>query len=304
MQKFKVFSGRSYPLLAEKVCQKLGVPLNLVKNYEYRNGCFEPVLEGDLRNKIVFLFQTSRTDINKLHKDIWEILQMTNSAKSCGAKEIIAVMPYISYARSDKAYEPGMGIGAELLVRLLECSGMTGFIGVDFHSPRFEKFFSSEVYEVSALNLLAEELKKADLKNSFVLPADMGAFKDASVLAKKLGIPVGRVEKERVSDTEVQIKEITGDFTDKDVFIFDDEISTGTTLKTLVEKIEDKIKSVTFVVTHGLFVGKAIENFQSIRKLKEIVFTDTIPVSEEAKRSLPLKILSVDDILAEEMRKI
>jgi ribose-phosphate pyrophosphokinase len=304
MKGIKIFSGQSHQKLAESVCKKLGILLSPSKNEEFKNGCFEPVLSKDIKGRAVFLFQTSMPDSNNLHKDIWEILQMTNAAKSCKAKEVTVVMPYVSYARSDKAHDQGMGVGAELLVKLLEDSGMNRFIGVDFHSARFEKFFSSKVYQLSALDLLAESLKKIDPKNAFILPADMGAFKKGSLLAKKLKMPIGRVEKERISDTEVKIKRIIGDYAHKDIIIFDDEISTGATLKTLAKEIQEKAKSISFVVTHGIFVGNAIKNFQEISKLKEIIFTDTVPASEELKQSLPLKILTVDALLAEKIKEI
>ncbi|MFA5878143.1 MAG: ribose-phosphate diphosphokinase [Candidatus Staskawiczbacteria bacterium] len=304
MEGVKIFSGKSHRELAEKVCEKLGIALSDLKIEEFKNGCFEPILGEDIKGKIVFLFQTSRSDNRDLHKDIWELFQIINAAKSSGAKEVIVIMPYASYARSDKVHAPGMGICAELLIKLLESSGMTGFIGIDFHSGKFEKFFSTEVYQLSALDLLAEALKGINPKISFLLPADMGALKNGSILAEKLGITVGQVEKERISDTEVRIKRITGDFSGKDVIIFDDEISTGATLKTLAKEIEDKAKSISFAVTHGIFVGDSIKNFQEIKKLKEIISTDTVPASKELRESLPLRVITVAGLLAQKIKEV
>src|SRR3989344_3369051 len=106
----KIFSGQSCRELAKKVCEKLGISLSQLRIEEFKNGCFEPILSKGIKgieNKAVFLFQTSMPDSNKLHKDIWELFQMANAAKSCKAKEVIVVMPYVSYARSDKAHAPG-----------------------------------------------------------------------------------------------------------------------------------------------------------------------------------------------------
>ncbi len=301
----KVFSGKSHPVLAERICQKLGVPLGSLKSKEYKNGCFELIFEQDICQKTVFLVQTSLPDSCNLHKNIWELFQMISFAKNCNAQEIIVVMPYVSYARSDKIYTQGMGINAKLLARLLESSGMTGFIGIDFHSDEFERFFSSKLHHLSAIDLLAGVLEKRNPETTFILPADMGALKKCSILAAKLGMSFGRVEKERISDTEVQVKKITGEFADKDVIIFDDEISTGTTLKTLAKEVERRrAKSITFVVTHGLFVGDVVKNFQDIKKLTEIIVTDTIPISKEIKESLPLRVVSISNLLAERIKKL
>jgi len=305
MKEIKIFSGKSHPILAERICQELGVLLGSLKTKEYKNGCFELIFEKDISQKTVFLVQTSLPNSYNLHKHIWELFEMVNSAKNYNAKKIIVIMPYVSYARSDKIYAQGMGINGELLVRLLERSGMTGFIGIDFHSDKFERFFSSKLYHLSAIDLLAEALKGRIPQNTFILPADMGASKKCSILAGKLGIPFGLVEKERISDTKVEVKKIQGEFIDKDVIIFDDEISTGTTLKTLAKEVEKRrAKSITFVVTHGLFVGDVVKNFQDIKKLREIIITDTIPISKEIKESLPLKVISVSNLLAERIKEI
>jgi ribose-phosphate pyrophosphokinase len=306
LKEIKIFSGRSHPELAKKVCQQIGIELSPLKIETYKNGCFEAILQENVRQKTVFLIQTSLPDHCSLHEHIFELLQMINAAKNCKAEQVIIVMPYISYARSDKAYAPGMAKYGELLARFLS-EGTAGLIGIDFHSERFERFFSPdyEIHHLSALSLFAEFLKKKNTKDTFLLPADMGAFKKGSILGIKSEIPFGWVEKERISDTKVKIKSITGEFAGKDVVIFDDEISTGTTLKTLAEEVKKRgAKSISFLVTHGLFVGDAINNFKDIDMLKEIIVTDTVPVREEVKRRLPLKILSVDKLLAEKIKEI
>ena len=304
MEDFLIFSGKSHPELAKSVCRQLGVKLSPIKIQEYSTGCSEVFLEVAVKGKTVFLFQTSLPESAVLHKDIWDLLQMVNAAKTCGAKEIIAVMPYVSYARSDKIDFPGMGIGVELLAKILERSGITGFMGVDFHSEEIEKFFSVKVYRLSALDLISESLKEGDLKNVIILPGDEGAFNEASVLAKKLGVEIGQVEKERVSDSEVRIKVTAGEIDGKDVVILDDEIATGGTLKTLSKEIEDRVNSISFAITHGLFAGNVVNSFKEIGKLKEIIVTDTIPQKEEVRKNLPIKILSVDKLLADKIKKM
>ncbi len=299
----KVFSGRSHLKLAKDICQELNIPLGSLAIKEYRNGCFEVIFEQDISNDKVFLIQTSLPD--NLERNIWELFEMISFAKSCKASEIIVVMPYISYARSDKTHTGGMGIAAELLVKLLESSGMTGFLGVDFHSQRFENFFSCNMYHLSASDLLAKALKQKNLENTLLLAADGAALKNGSTLAEKIGVELGRVEKKRISNTEVKIEDIIGDFKGKQVIIFDDEIATGGTLKTIAEEVSRQgAKNIIFAVTHGLFVGDAVKNFQNIEKLTEIILTNTIPMKEEVRESLPLTILSVSSLLAEKIREI
>lgn len=307
MRKIKIFTGRSHPGLAKKICQNLQVPLSPMEIKEYANGCFEIVLKDNVRKKIVFLIQTSLPDSCYLHRDIWELFQMIDATSKSGAKEAIVVMPYISYARSDKIYTPGMTIAAELLVRLLETSGMRRFIGIDFHSMEFERFFSSKtrVYHLTALPLITRYLKNRNLKDTILLPGDQAAFKRTALLAEKLNLLPGSVTKKRISDAQVKIERIRGEIAKKDVIIFDDEISTGSTVRTLGEEVKRLgARSLTVAVTHGPFVKRAIGNLQELKILKEVIVTDTVPISMDAKKSLPLKVLSVAGLLAKIIREI
>lgn len=108
MNEVKIFSGSSSRLLAEKICQQVGVSPSPLKIKPYANGCFEVILQDNVKDCKVFLIQTSVPQT--LYRDLWELLQMVNAAQKNGAKEIIAVMPYVSYARSDKIYAPGMTV--------------------------------------------------------------------------------------------------------------------------------------------------------------------------------------------------
>jgi len=307
LEKIKIFSGQSHQILVEKICQQIGVPLSPLKIEEYKNGCFEVILKDNVCDKVVFLVQTSLPDFCCLHASLWELFQMVNAALRSGAKEAIVVMPYISYARSDKIYIPGMTISGELLIRLLETAGMRRFIGVDVHSNEFEKFFSktTKFHHLSAMPLIIKHLMKRNLGNAILLPADQGILGGASALSKKLNIPLGSVKKERINDSEVKIRKISGDFSGKDVIILDDEISVGTTVRTLGRKLEKAgNKSLRIAVTHGVFLRETVENLQKLETLKEVIVTDTVYIPKTIQLALPLKILSVAGLLAKMMRKI
>ena len=310
MEKIKIFSGSSHIDLAKKICQQLKIRFSPTKVQEYANGCFEVILQNKVKNCKVFLVQTSVPQT--LHQDLWELLQMITAAKENGAKEIIAVMPYVSYARSDREYTSGMAISAKLLVKLLKASGITRFIGIDFHSKEFEKFFPRDVkvYHLSVLSSLAGYLEKTEnLRDVILLAGDKGAIKNATLLAKKLNIPidsVGFVEKTRISDTEVKIENIDIEVAGKDVAIFDDEISpVATTLKALVKELKKRrAKSIIVAVTHASITGNTIRSLQRLNVIREIIVTNTVPVPEEAKRLLPLQVLSVAGLIAGKIKEI
>jgi len=327
MEKIKIFSGRSHKRLAEEICRKLNIELSPKEVEEYGNACFEVTLQDEVKDCKVFLIQTSVPQT--LHIDLEELRQMINAAKENGASKIIVVMPYVSYARSDKEksdkkYILGMAIVARLLIELLKESGtietkvgkkvirvnkMTRFIGVDFHSKKFEKFLSEldvRTYHLSALSLIAEYLKTKHIGDGVVMSSDEGALDKTVLLAKKLGLPVGVARKKRIDDKTVIIEDIVGEVSGKDVIIFDDEISpVATTLKALAKELEKrKVNSLRVAVTHASITQETIRSLQKLNMIRELIVTDTVPIPEEAKRLLPLQVLSVAGLIAEKIKEI
>jgi ribose-phosphate pyrophosphokinase len=308
MEKLKIFSGSSHPQLAEKVSQELGISLSPIEIYRYRTGCFEVALNDNVRGCHVFLFQTSLPKEDLLHCHLWELLEMVSAAKKASAEKITVVMPYCSYARSDKKWRGRMPISGKLLAAFLEAAGMDRILGIDFHSSQFEGFFSLEtvVDHLRTLPLIANQLKKLGFnsENSLILPGDEGFHKKAEELGKRLGLEVGSVEKIRLTSDQVKIHSIGGLVEGKRIIVADDEVCTAGTIRAITEKLEElKAESVTVAVTHGLFQGKAFYNL-SHPLIKEIIVTDTLPIPDEIQERLPLTIISVVPLLAAAIKEI
>jgi len=307
LERLKIFAGSSCPELAERICNRIGISLSPTEIKSYSNGCFEVILNENIRGCKVFLIQTSIPDNQELHWQIWELLEMVNAAQKASAKEVNVVMLYISYARSDKKWTAHMPIAGKLFVNFLEAAGMHRFVGVDFHSPQFEGFFGplTLVDRLSAQPLIVNFLREEDLSRAILLPGDDGASKKAKALSEKVKIFCGNVKKRRISDTKVVIDSIEGNVREKDVFVIDDEICGATTARELGKKLRELgAKTITFIATHGLFTGNAIENLQSIEILKRVVVTSTVPIRKEVKEKLPIKVIDIAPLLADVILEI
>lgn len=310
MDRLKIFAGSSCKELGEAVCGQLGTKLSPIKIYHYQTGCFEVALDDNVRGCKVFLLQSSLPNENSLHRHIWELLQMINAAKKASAKKITAVIPYLSYARSDKKWRGRMSIAGKLFAAMLEKAGMDGIIGVDFHSPEFQGFFDTDtiVDNLQTLPLLAQYLtaKHFPSKKTIILPGDGGFYEEAKELGARLNIPVGSVKKKRLDSNTVQIEEIEGKIKGKHVIIADDEICTAGTTSAVAEKAHQLgAISIVIVATHGLFQGEAISRLKH-PWINEIVVADTIPFPREKllKAGLPIKIVSIVPLLAAAIREI
>ena len=227
---------------------------------------------------------------------------MLDIARSAGAKGVHAVIPYYSYARSDKKDEPRISISARLVADLLVTAGATHVVTMTLHSPQVHGFFSVPTDHLTAHSVFVEHFKRQDLSNAVVYSPDIGHAKRAAKLARALGLPVAASEKKRFSDHTVAISGIMGDVKGKRVLLVDDEIANAGTIVEAVRVLRaENVRSITIACTHGLFTGPAVKRLDAIEEIKEIVATNTVSLPEE-RRPARLKVLSVARIFGEVIR--
>lgn len=175
---------------------------------------------------------------------------------------------------------------------------------LNLHSPQVHGFFSVPVDHLHALRELAAHFRTRDLSRAVVVSPDLGYAKSASTFARRLGLPVAAGAKERISDSEVRITAIIGDVGGRDVIVLDDEISRGTTVFELLDRLhEEGAHSVAVACTHGLFADNALDKLAAT-DVTEIVCTNTAPLSAEQAEHPKLTVLSVAPALAEAISRI
>src|SRR5205085_39222 len=105
---------------------------------------------------------------------------------------------------------------------------------------------------------------------------DGGGVKMARAYAKRLGADLALTDKRRPKPDSVEIMNIIGDVTGKTCILFDDLVTTASTLCLAAEAIRKQgALDIYAGVTHGVF---SVSAFDRIAKspIKEIVTTDTI----------------------------
>jgi len=298
----RVFSGPSHPDLAKGICTHLGVPLSPIHYQRFSDDCLYIQLGETVRNHDVFIVQTISAPTSD---HLIELFMMLDIARSAGARSVHAVIPYFSYARSDKKDAPRISITARLLADLIVQSGAQHVMTMTLHSPQVHGFFSVPTDHLTALPCFVEHFKKRDLRNTVVVSPDIGHAKRASKLASALGgLPMAAGNKVRVSDTEVVMRDWVGSRPSgvEHALIFDDEIANGGTMFEAIRALkEEGVRRFTVACTHGIFSGRAIERFAALPEVEEIVTTDTVPIPPE-KRLPNMTILSVAGVFAEAIR--
>jgi ribose-phosphate pyrophosphokinase len=297
----RFFSGSSNRALAANIANELGVPLDETRITRFSNDNLFIQLGATVRYRRVYIVQSLSQPVND---HLMELLMMLDIARGAAASEVHAIIPYYSFARSDKKDAPRISITARLVADLLKTSGATHVMSMIFHSPQVHGFFSLPTDPLSSWLVFKEYLKTKNLQDSIMVSPDMGQAKSAARFAQILKLPIAAGNKERISDSEVKIRGLVGNQVQghKRALIYDDEIATGGSIHELSRMlVGEGVEEILVICTHGVFTRGGLERLADIPQITEIVTTDTVYLPPE-KRHPKLKILSVASIFADAIR--
>jgi ribose-phosphate pyrophosphokinase len=301
MREISIFSGTAHQELAQEVCECLHLPLSPTTIRHFSNDCLYVQLNANCRECDVFIIQPL---VQPVQEHLVQLLFMLDAARGASAARATAVIPYYSYARSDKKDEPRISIAGRLTADLLATAGANRVLTMTLHAPQVHGFFSVPTDHLNALTVLAQHFHATDLSNTVVVSPDLGNAKVASRFATLLDVPMAAGRKSRIADDKVIIDTIVGDVEGKDVIVLDDEIANGGTVVEILARLRERdVRHIKVACTHGLFSGKAIDRLGSQDDIVEIVTTNTVPLTPE--KHLPnMTVLSIAPLLAEAIRRI
>jgi ribose-phosphate pyrophosphokinase len=297
----KLISGQSNPELAQEISSILDVPLTPVICKKFQNdNTFVKIMEN-VREKDVFIIQTSKEPVNDY---LMELLMLIDAAKYSSAQRVTAVIPYYPYVRSDKKDQPRISITARLVADLLQAAGADRVLTMNLHSPQIQGFFRIPLDQLLAIPLMCSYFENSDMSNTTVVAPDAGSAKRAEMYAVKLRLPMAILDKRRIGNEDyAEVLNIIGEVKGKNAIIFDDEISTGGSLKeTVLALKEHGAEKIRAAVVHPAFCGPAIDIINGL-PLTEVIVTNTIPLSEN-KKSSKVKVLSVAELFANAIQRI
>jgi ribose-phosphate pyrophosphokinase len=224
--------------------------------------------------------------------------------KRASADRITAVVPYYGYARQDRKVAPRAPITAKLVADLITTAGANRVLSMDLHAGQIQGFFNIPVDNLFATSVLIDYVKKNILDNIVVVSPDTGGVERARSFGKKLGASLAIIDKRREGPNEAEVMNIIGDVKGKRVIILDDMIDTaGTVVQAASAMKAAGALEISVCCTHPVLSGPALERIKS-SEIKEVIVTDTIPLSDQAKNCKKIKVLSVSGILSEAVRRI
>jgi ribose-phosphate pyrophosphokinase len=302
--KLMLFSGRSNPVLAEKLADKLNIELGDIELKTFTNGEIYCRYCESIRGADVFLVQSCHG--RGTNEYLWELLEMIQAAKLASAHRITAVVPWFPYSRQDKKSSPREPITAKLLADVLEVAGADRVLTMDLHAGQIQGFFTIPVDHMTALPLFARYFRQErDFHGDGVVAVspDPGRAKMAAKFAEMLDAEFALMRKVRPAHDVAAVTEVSGDVRGKLAIMSDDIIVTGGTLIAGARALKEAGATEVYAcATHGLFPDDALQKLGE-SELTGIAVTDTVPINE-LERPDKLTVLSASGILAETIQNV
>ena len=299
--KLKVFAGSSNPELAEKICQDLDIKLGKCDLSRFSDGEIYLQIKDNVRGRDVFVVQTTCTPVDE---HLMELLLMMDALRRASARRITAVLPYYGYSRQDRKDRPRVPISAKLVASLLVTAGANRVLTIDLHAAQIQGFFDIPVDHLYGRPVLVEYLKSLRLPSLTVISPDAGGVERSRALAKRLGAPLAILDKRREGPNITEVTRVIGAVRGQTCLIIDDMVDTaGTLVKGVEALINQGAASVYACCTHAVLSGSAVDRIND-SSLKELVVTDSIPLTPKAQACDKIRQLSVSNLLAQAIESI
>jgi len=296
----RIFTGNSNTELVQKITEQLRTPLGKSEVRTFSDGEINVEIDESVRGMDVFVVQSI---CNPVNNNLMELLILIDALKRASAERITAVLPYYGYARQDRKVVPRAPISAKLVADLITAAGASRILTVDLHAGQIQGFFNIPVDHLFAAPVLLEYLRHLEDDMVIVSP-DAGGVERARAYAKRLNTSLAIIDKRRDTPNVAQVMNIIGDVSGHTAILVDDMVDTGGSLaRAAYALVEKGAKRVYACCTHPVLSGQAVKVL-SEAPIEEIIVTDTIPLSEEAKRGPKIRVLSLAGILADAIRRI
>ena len=296
---FDIFTGTANPDLAEEVCKKLGINIAPSDVDYFSDGELKVEIQGNVRGHDTFIIQSTCSPTNK---NVMEIMLIADALKRSSASKITAVVPYYGYARQDRRVRSArVPISAKVVADMFASVGIDRVLTIDLHSETIQGFFDMPADNVYATKFMVDDIKDNNNRDEVVVVSpDVGGVVRARALAKLLDdTDLAIIDKRRAAANQSEVMNIIGDISGKVCIVPDDIIDTAGTLCNAANALkENGAKAVKAYITHPVLSGPAIERLEN-SSIDELVVTNSIPLSQDAKKCSKIRVISLANIIAE-----
>lgn len=305
----KLFSGSANPKLNEEVSKLLNIPLSKSETIRFGNSEVKVTIQEPVANETCFVIQPIS---NPSDTNLMELFFFCDALRRQEAKKVIGFIPYFGYARQDVQHRIGECVSSNVIIRFFESIGFSKIYTIDIHDEATEGVFSIPYKNISALPLLADEIKKyldnnkVSLDQISVMSPDQGGIERTrnfgEELFKNIDFSLAVIEKKRDRNKIHKSKalDLYGDVKGKTVILVDDIVTSGGTLLNAVDLcLKQGAKRAIAAIIHHDFTENAPKKIQD-SKIEKFFTTNTIALRSDQKFE-KLAEVSVAPLISKEL---
>ena len=298
-----LFSGNSNPALTRAIAAHLQVRLGKATIGRFSDGEINVEIEENVRARDVFVLQSICQPTND---NLIELLVLIDALRRASASNITAVIPYLGYTRQDRRPRSArVPITAKVVANMIASVGTDRVLTLDLHADQIQGFFDMPMDNIYASPVLLGDIWKHAYSDLIVVSPDVGGVVRARAVARRLdNADLAIIDKRRPRANEAQVMNIIGDVKDRSCVLVDDMVDTaGTLCKAASALKQNGARHVVAYCTHPILSGSAIENIAG-SALDELVVTDTIPLTDQARACKTIRQLTVAELIGESINRI
>ena len=303
-QNLDIFTGTANPDFAKEVSDLLGIKISSADVGYFSDGELRVEIEENVRGHDTFIIQSTCSPTNK---NVMEIMLIADALKRSSASKITAVVPYFGYARQDRRVRSArVPISAKVVADMFRSVGIDRVLTIDLHSETIQGFFDMPADNVYATKLMVDDIKSNNERIEIVVVSpDVGGVVRSRALAKLLDqTDLAIIDKRRPTANQSEVMNIIGEVEGKVCIVPDDIIDTAGTLCNAANALKEKgAKAVKAYITHPVLSGPAIERLEN-SEIDELVVTNSIPLSPDAKKCSKIRVISLASTIAECIKRL
>ncbi|MCL4374961.1 ribose-phosphate pyrophosphokinase [Patescibacteria group bacterium] len=308
----KLFSGTAHQRLAQEIANYLNLPISRAEVIRFGNSEVKVTIQTPVKHQTCLVVQPTS---NPTDTHLMELFLFCDALKREEAEKVIAVIPYFGYAKQNLQHRPGECVSVNVVVRFLETIGFAKVYAIDIHDEATAGVFNIPFAPLSALPLLAEEVRRYFSNQRISVTPETIALvaPDQGAVEKVRNFGRAFFRTERFSEAVIEKKRdqnlphhaeplaIYGDVKDKIALIVDDMIVSGSTVIPAVDLcLKHEASAVYVAAVHHDFTPDAPKKLQETA-LEKLFTTNTIALRRE-QQFPKLMEFSVAKLIADNLR--
>jgi ribose-phosphate pyrophosphokinase len=199
---------------------------------------------------------------------------VAHALRRAGARRVTALLPYLAYARQDRA-EPTEGLGLAWLGGLLRASGVDEVVSVDVHSEAAPSVLGLPLTSLSPAEPIARALPPRWCTDASFVAPDEGAITRCRAVAVAAGSDAAVVyARKRRTPRGIEHLGLVGS-PRRRAIVVDDILDTGSTLVSCVRALRAAgVAHIGIATTHALFTGRGWQPL--VREAEHLWICDTV----------------------------